>query len=208
MGSPELASMTEDDIDHAIKTYVKARKQRVVSRAKTLEERKSLIATTPKPEERLPRDSLFQRDQEALKEAKRQRSERAKAAYATRLKNEKIKRKEPARKSVKAFLPARATPQDALLRIEDDLNRGAFPPVDDMKVIMKPLKLAKRKDLLRKILSDLFDLRGKCVPLDLDDPDCEKEFATQSSISDLGSFVIHLLETRNSKGDSTREDSI
>jgi hypothetical protein len=203
MGSPQLASLTEDDIENAIQTYVKAKKKGVVSRAKTLKERKSLLVTTPKPEERLPRDSLFQKDQEALQEAKRQRSERAKAAYATRLKNEKMKRKAPARKSRKTFLPARATPQDALLRIEDDLDRGAFPPVDDVKVIMKPLKLAKRKDLLRKILSDLFDLRGKCVPPDLDDPDCEKEFATQSSINDLGSFVIHLLETRNSEGNST-----
>lgn len=199
LGSPELVSMTEDEIDYAIRSYTHSKKQRVTSLKKTLEERNALLEKPPKYDKPLPRDSLFQKNDKELQKAKRKRSEAAKIAWKTRLKNQKRKSKEtPVRKSQNPFLPTCATPQDALVRVEDDVQRGTFPSVDDLKLIMEPSKLARRKDLLRKILADLFDLRGKCVPLDSDDPDSEKEFATQAAISDLGKFVIHLLETRSS----------
>jgi hypothetical protein len=98
----------------------------------------------------------------------------------------------------KTNLPNISTPQDALMRIEYDLDQDAFPAVKDMTVIVKPYRLAKRKDLLRRILSDLFELRGKCVPIRLGEPDSDQVFVTQSSISELGDFVIHELhETKN-----------
>jgi hypothetical protein len=74
LGSPALANMTEEDIEDAIQTYISSRnsrKKRIVSRSKTLEQRKAALVTQPQntEEERKPRDSLFTRDQEALKEA-------------------------------------------------------------------------------------------------------------------------------------------
>jgi hypothetical protein len=196
-GSPELATMSEEEISNAIETYVTSRKLRKASRKKTLQERKpTLDQETEKIEKRLPRDALFTLDQETLKGKQRQRSERAKKAYKNRLEN-KEEEKPVKRTDRRAFLPSRATPQDAILRIEDDLDRGIFPPVADIHVIMKPMKLGKRKNLLRRILLELFNLRGKCVPLDLEDPSSENMFVTQVSIQDLGIFVIHLLQTRN-----------
>jgi hypothetical protein len=208
LGSPALANMTEEDIEDAIQTYISSRnsrKKRIVSRSKTLEQRKAALISQPQntEEERKPRDSLFTRDQEALKEAQRLRSERAKNAYAKRLQNQSQTAPAP-RKPRKTNLPNSTTPQDALIRIEYDLDQDAFPAVKDMTVIMKPYRLAKRKDLLRRILSDLFELRGKCVPIRLGEPDSDQVFVTQSSISELGDFVIHLLETKKS-GSGTGE---
>jgi hypothetical protein len=196
-GSPELAQMTEEEIATAIETYVSARNKRSTSRKKTLQERKPAMQLE-KTEKRLPRDSLFTLDQETSKEKQRLRSERAKKAYQNRMRN-KQEAPPPKRTHRRAFLPTRATPQDALLRIEDDLDRGVFPLVDDVFVIMKPLKLAKRKDLLKRILLELFDLRGKCVPVNLEECDCEKSFVTQCSIQHLGDFVVHLLQTQESQ---------
>jgi hypothetical protein len=200
-GSPELASMTEDEIKDAIRSYNQSGKKRSESRAKTLEQRKVALEKSPnidnKEEQRLVQNSLYSVGEEVLREAKRKRSENAKKAYATRLKNNSKKdTRVPPPKPRKTFLPTSATPQDALLRIEDNLDRGTLPSVDDVAVIMKPLKLAKRRDLLRRILIDVFGLRGKCVPLGGDDPDSPKEFVTQAPIGDLGEFVIHLLWAR------------
>jgi hypothetical protein len=203
-GSPELASMTEDEIKDAIRGYTQSGKKRSTSRAKTLEQRKLAIEKSPNmnndnnEEQRLVQNSLYSVGEEVLREAKRKRSENAKKAYATRLKNNSKKdTRVPPPKPRKTYLPTSATPQDALLRIEDNLDRGTLPSVDDVAVIMKPLKLAKRRDLLRRILIDVFDLRGKCVPLGGDDPDSPNEFVTQAPIGDLGEFVIHLLGARS-----------
>ena len=199
-GSPELAAMTEEEIAIAIETYAKARETRSKSRIKTLRERKpptEINIIEEQEQKRLPRDTLFTLDQETLKEKQRQRSERAKKAYEKRLQN-KQEKKLPKRTHRRAFIPTRATPQDAIFRIEDDLDRGVFPPVEDVRVIMKPGKLAKRRELLKRILLELFDLCGKCVPMDLENPeDSPKQFVTQCSIRNLGDFVIHLLEEQN-----------
>jgi hypothetical protein len=196
-GSPELAQMTEEEIATAIETYVSARNKRSASRKKTLQEMKPAMQSE-KTEKRLPRDALFTLDQETLKEKQRLRSERAKKAYQNRMRN-KQEAPPPKRTHRRAFLPTGAIPQDALLRIEDDLDRGEFPLINDVFVIMKPLKLAKRKDLLKRILLELFDLRGKCVPVDLEECDCEKSFVTQCSIQHLGDYVVHLLQTQKSQ---------
>jgi hypothetical protein len=203
LGSPALANMTEEDIEDAIQTYISSRnsrKKRIVSRSKTLEQRKAALVTQPQntEEERKPRDSLFTRDQEALKEAQSS----VLSGPRTPMPNDckiKIKAKPLRLESLeKTNLPNISTPQDALMRIEYDLDQDAFPAVKDMTVIVKPYRLAKQKDLLRRILSDMFELRGKCVTIRLGEPDSDQVFVTQSSISELGDFVIHELhETKN-----------
>ena len=92
------------------------------------------------------------------------------------------------------------SPKEALLRIASDLDQGEVPLIEDIQLILKPDKLGMRKDLLRRILNDHFDLRGKCVDLD-DDPESEKVSVTKCSIQALGSFVIHLLQSKERNGD-------
>ena len=196
LSSPGLSSMTEDEIEHAIQTYVNSRKKRVESRKKTLEQRKALLVE-PKSNERLPRDSLFNMDEAALKEAQRKRSERAKKLYQTRLRNKRDEVAKSTKSAQKTPLPDLATPPDALARVQASLDQGAVPAVEDIRIVMEPSRLPKRKALLRSILSQVFDLRGRCVPTNLDDTDSEKEFVTQSTVGTLGAFVIQLLEERD-----------
>eukprot|EP00980_Cylindrotheca_fusiformis_P009343 scaffold2047_cov129-Cylindrotheca_fusiformis.AAC.22 len=200
-GSPELAELTEEEVATAIDSYVRARTKRRTSRKKTLQERKPAVKSEKETERRLPRDALFTRDQETLKEQQKLRSERAKKAYETRMKNKEKASPSP-RPPPRPFIPARATPQDALVRIENDLNQGVVPTVDDILVIMKPMKLTKRKGLLKRILLETFGLRGKCVPTDFEELECEKVFVTSCSIQHLGDFVVHLL-LKKQEGDRT-----
>jgi hypothetical protein len=207
LGSPELASMTEEEIAEAIRTYITSKQKRVDSRAKTLVEQKAAL-NPPKNEKKLPRDILWMEDTSALKEAQLKRSERAKILYETRLKNRQENVQSDAKKRTtriprEIFSSSRdPSPKEALLRIASDLDQGELPLIEDIELILKPDKLGMRKDLLRRILNDHFDLRGKCVPVDLDDPEGDKVFATKCCIPDLGNFVIHLLRSKeNRKGD-------
>lgn len=195
-GSDELASMTKEEINMAIETYVSGRNKKSASHKKALQKRKEV----PKPssDERIARNSLFAMDHETLKEQQRLRSERAKARYDTRLKNEGKKESQsdkPSRK--RTFFPHGSTPQDAILRIQAKLDEKKYPEVNDVRIIMGPQRLGKRKELLKNILLELFDLRGKCIPKNLDDDDeaSDKLFVTSAPIQQVGDFVIHLLET-------------
>jgi hypothetical protein len=209
LGSPELASMSEDEIAEAIRSFIRSNRKRVSSRAETLKKRKETLQEPPPPRDQimlqkpLARDSLLMEDPEAMKEARRKRSELAKKLYQTRLKNkaellllESATRK-PSKKRFRkeGNLPAGPTPMDALLRIEGNLDEGNLPQVDDVQLILIPTKLGKRKELFYRILSECFDMRGKCVPKDLNDPQGDTIFATQSSIPQLGNFVISLLQS-------------
>ena len=200
--SSELASMTEMEIDQAIKTYRLGRKRQSKSRASTMMERKKKLSERPTGgEERLARDSLFAIDNRKLIDAKKKRSETAKKAYKTRLKNSPQKVAEPPKANARLLPSNGARPQDAMIRIEADLSLGAFPRIDDLKLIMGPQKMRKRRETLRRILSERFSLRGRCIPSDLDHPiDSAKEFVTQAPIQKVGNFVIYLLEdSKNSK---------
>lgn len=201
-GSDELASMTKEEINMAIESYVSGRKKRSASTKKTLKERKKECesSSSDSGDERVARNTLFAMDPETLKEQQRLRSERAKARYQTRLDNEqkkkksKSKPKEPARKQT--YLPSGSTPQDAILRILAKLDENEYPAVNDLTIIMVPQKLGKRRYLLKRILLELFELRGKCVPSDLDDELSDKLFVTKARIEHLGDFVIRLLQKR------------
>jgi hypothetical protein len=186
-------------------------------------------------EDTVPREILFSPTKKTLEEAQQKRSERAKKLYATRLKNQKrhkenenqsteesslsvssssLKTKSPTRNKGPYFPPKQLTPQDAFLRIESDLDDGIKKPaIDDVRLVMEPGRMKNRKLLLRRILQDEFNLRGKCVPPisnkgnekednNLNDvnghDEHELEFVTHCTIERLGTFVIHLLEKEDS----------
>lgn len=207
LGSPELASMTEEQIAEAIRTYITSKQKRVDSFAKRMVEQKAAL-DPPRSEKKIRRDALFMKDTAALKEAQLKRGERAKIMYETRLKNRQAKTITNAKKGTTDIPreifsssrdPSRRRPKEALLRIASDLDQGAFPLIEDIELILKPDKLGMRKDLLRRILNDRFDLRGKCVPVDLDDPESNKIFVTKCCVRALGNFVIHLLRSKESR---------
>ena len=185
--SKELTSMSQDEIAKAIQLFVRSNKKRVESRKRTLQERKELIAwnstaVLEKEEKLLDRDSLLQRDQKELAASKKKRSELAKKTYRKRLPEHKD-----------AFQPSVHTKATSspLERIESDLEQKRFPAVMDVEAILIPRKVAGRKIVLRRILSECFDLRGRCIPTE-DDPD-SFIFATNCSIQALGEFVLDKL---------------
>jgi len=59
----------------------------------------------------------------------------------------------------------------------------------DLILLLKPKRLAGRKQLLLRILKERFNLIGKCVPVE----GGKTAFATHSSIKQLGDYVLHLL---------------
>ena len=201
--SQELASLTEEEIEEAIRVYVVSNRKR--SRAHTRDAR---IAKKQKAErEELERrqgkgekakiDLMFGSG-DAMKEAQRKRAERASRVYQTRLANQNRNRpaiKRPAKRTIPTdALPTGKSPKDAVVRVQAALESNQLPTVDDMKLILEPLKLGRRKDLLRRILNEHFDLRGKCVPADPSNEDSELLFVTQCSMDQLGSFVLGKME--------------
>jgi hypothetical protein len=223
LGSAELSDMTEEEIEDAIKIFVAMKGKQIQSRKNTLAERKAVLQKQmdqvtmgdPSVEEtfvQLSRDSLFAPDEAALKEAQRKRSERAKKLYQKRLENSQQKAAavdatKPSTKTPppppRKYQPSSATPQDAMLRIQRDLGSGVLPAGEDVKIVMEPGRVAKRRDVLRRILADFFDLRGKCVPIHRDDANpagiSEMEFVTKCAIDDLGALVIDLIRKENTK---------
>ena len=100
------------------------------------------------------------------------------------------------------FPPKQLTPRDASLRIENSLDSGENPSLEDVKLILLPRRMRNRKLILRRILQEKFNLRGKSVPPiyvsnegdNNDGDDYELEFDRQCSIERVGAFVISLLE--------------
>ncbi|VEU34054.1 unnamed protein product [Pseudo-nitzschia multistriata] len=179
----------------------------------------------------LSRDALFDTDPKELEEAKRKRSERAKKLYATRRKNQEARKNtERAEKEEASSLsslprspsslqkktsprgkgpyypPKQRTPRDAFLRIENDLDRGAAPSEDDVRLVLVPGKMKNRKPLLGRILRDEFGLRGKCVPpiasedSEEDDNFGDLEFVQRCTIERLGAFILCLLKKDKKSG--------
>mmetsp|Transcript_25318 Transcript_25318/g.59265 ORF Transcript_25318/g.59265 Transcript_25318/m.59265 type:complete len:626 (-) Transcript_25318:980-2857(-) len=163
-----------------------------------------------------------------LEEEQKKRSARAKKLYGTRLTNQNLKNEGSATERVSSaplsitnrkklignrgpyFPPKQLTPQDAFLRVEFDLDHGIAPTVDDIRLVLEPGRMKNRKALLRRILRDGFNLRGKCVPpvVSIEEAngnyskhinyheEHELEFVTHCTIKRLGSFVISLLEKK------------
>ena len=145
-------------------------------------------------------------EEESEKENNQSTTEEESSLSSVSLSSSKTKTKSShtARNKGPYFPPKQLTPQDAFLRIESDLDDGIKKPaVDDVRLVMEPGRMKNRKVLLRRILQDEFNLRGKCVPFisnrgdgneDNGLDDHELEFVTHCTIERLGTFVIHLLE--------------
>ncbi len=214
LGSLELSSMTEEEIAGAIQTFLTKKKKQIDSRKETMGKRKAAlqeqmenaisgISREQDTSSRPSRDSLFTPDEAAMKEAQQKRSERAKQLYKKRLENRKERQgRETLRSPSPKYQPLGSTPQDAMVRIQHDVARGKLPAVKDVEIIMKPGKIGKRRDILRKILSDHFDMRGKCVPTTGSD---DFDFVTKCAINDLGAFVIDLIRRENRNGKDGRK---
>lgn len=209
--SEELASLTEEEIEEAIRTYVVSNRKR--SRAHTTDARIEKKKRAEKEEaerregkgEKAKIDLMFGSD-DAMKEAQKKRSERAAKAYQTRLANQNRNRpatKKTSKRTVPTdALPTGDMPKDAVVRVQAALESNQLPSIADIELILEPPKLGRRKDLLRRILNEHFDLRGKCVPADPSDEDSALLFVTQCSIDQLGSFVLEKMSESSDDGNS------
>ena len=87
----------------------------------------------------------------------------------------------------------RTSPMQAILHIDMALDHNLWPSQKHVEMIMKPGRLGRRRETLRRILSECFDLRGKCVPNPNASGDGGEEplmFVTQCGIDELGAFVL------------------
>lgn len=227
--------MTEREIDKAIRAYRRGRENQSKTRVSAVAERKRKLLEEELPGEKgggegrevqkIDRDSLYAFDRSKLEERQRRRSAVARKAYETRLRNEadraaaasSASRSKNTRSkdgvvtvqktTKRLFLQSSARPQDVMIRIQSVLDRGSLPSADDVRLISEPLRMPKRREVLRRILSDYFDLRGRCVPSssDPDDSGNAMLYATQAPMSDLSLFVIRLLEEGTPPGDTGPE---
>ena len=191
--SQELASLSEEEIVDAIRTYVVSNRKRSKAHTKDVrQERKTEKDESVKKGK--SKIDLFFDSNDAKKEAQQKRAERAIKAYQTRLANQgRLVPTKTRPKRTHDSLPTSNTPNDALVRIQARLESNVLPPIADVELILKPPKLGRRKDLLRRILNEHFDLRGKCVPVDSPK---EMLFVTQCSIEELGAFVLQKMQER------------
>ena len=155
---------------------------------------------------------------ESMKDIKAKRSEKSRIAFQTRRANSKQAQSSSTLKKVKLTKMRRndensadevhytdllmmmnaeeISPVQALLHIDFDLDHKRNPNPTDVKTILKPGRLGRRRDTLRRILSVCFDLRGKCVPpLHSSDDSEDLLFVTNCKIDDLGAFVLTKLRS-------------
>lgn len=104
------------------------------------------------------------------------------------------------------------TPRDALYRIQhnwlafENSARTNVGPIDfdsanwhslerDVKLIIQPKKLSQRKDVLRRLLSQVFNMRGKVGPLNsrIENGRDEMVFVTKCTLKELGELVLTLI---------------
>jgi hypothetical protein len=64
---------------------------------------------------------------------------------------------------------------------------------EDLKEVMIPVRLSRRKQLLRRMLSDFFDMRGKCIP---DQESGGYVFATNAPIEEVAKVIDGKLTSR------------
>ena len=144
---------------------------------------------------------------------KKKRSEKSRRAFQARLANSKV----AAANSKKIVLRRNSylevdsgrsnandeyrfgqliSPVQALLHIDMALDHNKLPRPVDVEIILRPGRLGRRRDTLRRILSECYDLRGRCVPA-LAGESSEKLFVTKCTIDDLGAFVLSNLRQPN-----------
>jgi hypothetical protein len=211
-----VAEMSEEEIAHAIRTYLSSKQKKRQSKERS---EATLAPDSSSPEfggssavAPASLESLLP-TKEVLQQKQIERSKRAAKAYQTRLANQRFE-SPPAPRSHGANTRRRTTrqatnrhfggtlggvgvtyPSEAMERIERLLNAGGVPPISDVELILKPIKLARRKQMLRRILSDCFGLRGKCVPSANEQSESAPTliFVTKASVEELGAFCLLLI---------------
>lgn len=203
LSHPELAAMSEEEIAQAIRIYRDANIKRSVGVRKATERRRTesnFSAGTPFDLNTtvLERDSLFRIEEETLQQLREKRAETAKRAYQTRLKIEK------SQKGALDSTPFKAkgrAPDLAMQRIHNCLHDpivsiSSVSRVrklrDDLRRVMMPTRLSRRKFVLHRMLRELFDMRGKCVP----DGEGGFIFVTDAPIQDVAKLIDKKLYER------------
>ncbi|KAL7543731.1 hypothetical protein ACHAXR_013009 [Thalassiosira sp. AJA248-18] len=160
-------------------------------------------------------DSLsFSPSAETMKKLKAQRAEKSRKAFQTRLANSKANTTSSSTKKIIKLRRYNLTssdyenenenmsvidervgeisPMQAILQIDMALDHNKLPSLIDVETILKPGRLGRRRDTLRRILSECFDLRGKCIPSLSGESDLL--FVTKCTIGELGVFVLDELK--------------
>ena len=162
----------------------------------------------------------LQTEEDRLRELQRVRSERASKAYQTRLENERRRQEEVKKLASKDHCvvhppsPALSLPlassttlsraTSALHRVKATLDAGTHEPIShqDVEEMMRPGRLGRRKDVLRRILSERYCLRGRCVPPNTTNGVADHRgeiiegrmlFVTTAPLDLLGAFVVSKL---------------
>mmetsp|Transcript_5717 Transcript_5717/g.12454 ORF Transcript_5717/g.12454 Transcript_5717/m.12454 type:complete len:533 (-) Transcript_5717:307-1905(-) len=146
---------------------------------------------------------------ETMEKLRAQRSEKSRKAFQTRLANSKTNVSSSSKKKMTELRQSynqktnytdnddasldlepegETSPVQALLQIDMALDNNKIPSPSDVETILKPGRLGRRRDTLRRILSECFALRGKCVPALTGDSDFR--FVTTCTIEELGVFVL------------------
>ncbi|KAL7547563.1 hypothetical protein ACHAWF_010853 [Thalassiosira exigua] len=156
---------------------------------------------------------------EKMKEVRAHRSDKARRAFQTRLANSKAN---VSSSSSNNFTKLRrgynqetndidndgssvhndeegdVSPMQAILHIDMALDHKKTPSPVDVEIILRPGRLGRRRSTLRRILSECFDLRGKCVPPLAGDSE-DLRFVTKCTIEELGVFVLAKLRNEASQ---------
>jgi len=145
---------------------------------------------------------------ETMQKLRSQRSEKSRRAFQTRLANSeantssslsekitKLRRSYDQGERDSSDGQEIISPMQAILHIDFALDHNKIPCVNDVEIILKPGRLHRRRAILRRILKECFDLRGKCVPSLSGDTYSDLLFVTKCSIEELGEFVLAKLRT-------------
>lgn len=141
---------------------------------------------------------------DALKKLNKRRSEQSKKAFQTRVANikpvpstsvkiTKLSRgsEQEVRRDDLDETVVVTSPMQAILHIDMALDHNRLPSPNHVEMILRPGRLGRRRETLRRILSECFDLRGKCVPnpRNISDED-SLLFVTKCGIEELGNYVL------------------
>lgn len=141
----------------------------------------------------------FTPSEEMMKQLRAKRAEQSKRAFQTRLMNSNSTQTSSSKEMTKLRRQYKIdddsddiSPVQAILRIDMALDHNKLPSSSDVEIMLRPGRLGRRRAVLKRILNDCFDLRGKCVPPSDDDIGNERDllFVTKASIDELGSFVL------------------
>lgn len=143
---------------------------------------------------------------EIMQQLRAERSEKSKRAFQTRLMNSNSSHTSSSNEMTKLRRHYKEgfdddsddiSPVQAILRIDMALDHKELPSSSDIEIMLKPGRLGRRRHVLKRILNDCFDLRGKCVPPS-DDISNEDSllFVTKCTIDQLGSFVLAKMSER------------